>query len=451
MNTITRKSHTKTLLFLVILLSVFLIAAGAILARTILGAAFHTAPPAFCTHAPELTEAAGGFSLPDYYITNKVTALNRYYIDDQSDLWGYGSNEYGQLGNGMVLEPGETTGAPVKIASGVVSVDCSVNGYFCIYLTADGELYGMGSNMLGLLGQDFDSTNYYCRHDNKVTSPVLLMDQVAYAQAGMESITALKKDGSVWWWGQYMSTYGTTVSDSEDFEKTTEDESNPCKMLYNSPRKILDNCVYAATGDWTGAAISENGDLYTWGFNIFGECGTPVTEDDFIRTPCKVLEDVAMVWPEQIEVNSPLEEIPEQMLYETVYHFNTFVRLKDGTILAAGRRLGDQEKTISLTGDLIAESSHTYSDTFVPVEIRKYSAENIKNLIRRIEIGTDREAVEQYLTANGIQYFYVTNYSEDTREHTENPYEMRTEDQTYFFFFDSENKLTEKGTNLHAL
>lgn len=158
-----------------------------------------------------------------------------------------------------------------------------------------------------------------------------------------------------------------------------------------------------------------------------------------------------MVWPEQIEVNSPLEEIPEQMLYETVYHFNTFVRLKDGTILAAGRRLGDQEKTISLTGDLIAESSHTYSDTFVPVEIRKYSAENIKNLIRRIEIGTDREAVEQYLTANGIQYFYVTNYSEDTREHTENPYEMLTEDQTYFFFFDSENKLTEKGTNLHAL
>lgn len=87
MNTTTRKSHPP-LLFLVILLSVFLIAAGAILARTILGAAFRTAPPAFYTHAPELTEAAGGFSFPDYYITNKVTGLNRYYIDDQSDLWG---------------------------------------------------------------------------------------------------------------------------------------------------------------------------------------------------------------------------------------------------------------------------------------------------------------------------------------------------------------------------
>lgn len=248
-----------------------------------------------------------------------------------------------------------------------------------------------------------------------------------------------------------MSTYGTTVSGSGDFEKTTEDESNPCKMLYTSPRKILDNCVYATTGNWTGAAVSENGDLYTWGLNIFGECGTPVTGDDYIRTPRKVLEDVAMVWPEQIEVNSPLEEIPEQMRYETAYRFNTFVQLKDGTLLAAGHRLGDQEKAISLTGDLSFETSHTYSDTFVPVEIRKYSAEEIKKLISRLEIGTDRAEAEQYLTANGIQYFYAYDVNESSMEHTANLQKMYTEDQNYFFYFDSENKLTEKGTNLHAL
>lgn len=451
MNTTTRKRHTNPLTFLVILLSVFLIAGGALLARMIFGAALHTAPPAFYTHSPELAWKARPLSLQDHYITNKVTGLNRYYIDGQSCLWGYGANEYGQLGNGTVLETGERTRTPVKIASDVVSVDCSVNGYFCIYLTAGGGLYGMGSNMLGLLGQDYNQANYYCMHDTKVTRPVLLMDQVAYARAGRESITALKKDGSVWWWGQYMSTYGTTVSGPGDFEKTTEDESNPCKMLYTSPRKILDNCVYATTGDWTGAAISENGGLYTWGLNIFGECGTPVTGDDYIRTPCKVLEDVAMVWPEQIEVNSPLEEIPEQMRYETVYRFNTFVQLKDGTLLAAGHRLGDQEKAISLTGDLSVETSHTYSDTFVPVEIRKYSAEEIKKLISRLEIGTDRAEAEQYLTANGIQYFYAYDVNESSMEHTENPQKMYTEDQNYFFYFDSENKLTEKGTNLHAL
>ena len=30
------------------------------------------------------------FSLEDYYITNKLIGEKRYYIDDNSDLWGYG-------------------------------------------------------------------------------------------------------------------------------------------------------------------------------------------------------------------------------------------------------------------------------------------------------------------------------------------------------------------------
>lgn len=110
----------------------------------------------------------------------------------------------------------------------------------------------MGSNMFGLLGQDDDETNDYAMDspDLKVTQPVLLMEDIAYARAGRESIAALKKDGSVWWWGQYMSTYGTNLSD-------------PRKMLKTAPCKMLDNCVYATTGDWTGAAIGEDGNLYT--------------------------------------------------------------------------------------------------------------------------------------------------------------------------------------------
>lgn len=335
------RTHTKSRTLVFILLSFFIIAILSVLAVYTLRTAFRPAFPVFYTHSPDLAEAADPLSLPDCYITNKVTYANRYFIDSQSTLWGYGRNEYGQLGMGDVYSLEVNLASPVKIAEHVVSVDCSINSYFCIYLTENGELYGMGSNMFGLLGQDYDETYYYGMHDNRVTRPVLLMEQVAYARAGRECIAALKKDGSVWWWGQYMSTYGTNTSNYSNVEKTTEDESNPSKMLYTSPHKILDNCVYVTTGDWTGAAISEDGGLYTWGLNIFGECGTPVTGDDYIRTPCRVLEDVRMVWPEQIELNSPLEDIPERMTYETQYDFNTFVQLKDGNTLAAGHRLGE--------------------------------------------------------------------------------------------------------------
>ncbi len=437
-----RKHYGITICLLIIFMIVGVLF---LLARIVPRAISRAKLPVFFTYSLELTETAKDFSISDYYITNKVTGLNRYYIDEELNLWGYGTNEHGQLGNGGISELGVFTDTPYKIASDVVSVDCSINGYFCIYLTADGELYGMGSNMLGLLGQDYDETNYYAMNsrDSKVTYPVLLMEGVAYARAGRESIVALKKDGSVWWWGQYMSTYGTNVSDSRDSEKTIEDESNPRKMLKTSPCKMLENCVYVTTGDWTGAALSENGDLYTWGLNIFGQCGTKVTGDDYIRTPCKVLENVRMVWSEKIEGNSILQEIPEQMSYGTDYLFNTFVQLKDGTILAAGRGIGEERKNIALTGDLKVKTTYIYSDTFVPVRIKIYSDEEIQKLIGRLEIGTNREEVEKYLSANGIQYLYTSNYDEDTTQYTFNPVELRDLDQKYIFYFDAENKLTE--------
>lgn len=94
--------------------------------------------------------------------------------DDHSDLWGYGYNRYGQLGNGQADEM--FTESPLKIASDVVSVDSSCNGYFCIYLTSEGELYGMGADMLGLLGQDSDKQIHYMAEDSiPVVKPVILL------------------------------------------------------------------------------------------------------------------------------------------------------------------------------------------------------------------------------------------------------------------------------------
>ena len=137
--------------------------------------------------------------------------------------------------------------------------------------------------------------------------------------------------------------------------------------------QILEDCVYATTGDMTGAAIGRDGSLYTWGLNIFGECGAEVTSDDFLRTPKKTLENVCMVWPEKIFFNSLEEEIPQAADYRTTYSFNTFALLDDGTVVAAGKDIGDKEKEIAVTGDLVQTTSHVYSDTFLPVTLEEFS------------------------------------------------------------------------------
>lgn len=228
----------------------------------------------------------------------------------------------------------------------------------------------MGANIAGLLGAETGLDQVISEYDyEKVPVPVLIMEDVTYARAGRESIVALKEDGSVWWWGQYQSLYLTEPGDYKDYWTTIEDENNKSKMLYNSPKKILDDCIYVTTGDWTGAAIGKKGELYTWGLNVFGECGTPVTDDDYVRVPQKVLEDVRMVWVDEIKFNCIEDKTPEMMDFSTSYIMNMFVELENGELLASGQNIGAQTKTIGLTGDLLEESTHTYSDTFIPVEI----------------------------------------------------------------------------------
>ena len=315
-------------------------------------------------------------------------------------------------------------------------MDCSDNGYFCTYLTEDGKLYGMGANIVGLLGnEEGKSIRYYAADAEKIVSPKLLMEDVLYARAGRECITALKTDGSVWWWGQYLSTYLTNSSLHNNSGSGSE------RMIFDSPRKILDGCVYATTGDWTGAALTKEGDLYTWGLNIFGECGLPVSNDDYVRTPQKVLENVQMVWPETAEFDSASDELTYSGDHRTDYIFNTFVLMENGDILSAGKNLGEQEKTISLSGDREYETTHRYSDTFVPIRLEEYSEEKVSSLIQKLEIGTDRSDVEQYIMQNGMYYSYDT--MTDGTGDTEADYsKMVIENYYYFLYFDKEGHLS---------
>ena len=73
------------------------------------------------------------FHIENYYIKNQSNNLNRYYIDSHNVLWGYGRNDYGQLGNGEQNSLGDYVMTPQKIAENVVHVDA--NQYFTIYLT----------------------------------------------------------------------------------------------------------------------------------------------------------------------------------------------------------------------------------------------------------------------------------------------------------------------------
>lgn len=206
--------------------------------------------PVFYADTMEEVALTDQFRLEDYYITNKITAQTRYYIDQNTVLWAYGSNNYGQLGNGEVNDLDTFYRDPVRISGNAVSVDASVNGYFFIYLTSDGNLYGAGGNIHDILGKGQGDADIAGESYSAVTSPVLLMENVAYARAGKESIAALRNDGTVWWWGRYEGTYHVSEDSLLYLNKENiQSEDNPLWMQSTAPRKILDHCIYAVTGD----------------------------------------------------------------------------------------------------------------------------------------------------------------------------------------------------------
>ena len=367
--------------------------------------------PAFYIRRAEDLQVSSPLRIEEQYITDRATAWNHYYIDADGVLWGSGYNQNGQLGNGSYetdLDLGKMDA--VRIADHVVSVDANLNNNFCIYLTDDGKLYGMGLNMAGLLlGKDSVKQVYSDDDNDRVCTPVLLMENVRYARAGREAIVALQEDGSVYWWGQMRTTTSTYGSDYDAYWTVEENPDNPVKMMYLEPHKVLENCVYVDISAWNGAAITENGDLYMWGLNIFGQCGVAKSENvhDFVWAPEKVLENVSMVWLEAIRQNDDGIDTELENLNWAVhsYTFDNFALLQDGTLLATGENLGKDSVTTVVDGDLHQAGSHRASFGFVPVRAAVYSTEYNREILAEFTWGMSREDVRSLCTDAGLQFY----------------------------------------------
>ena len=301
------------------------------------------------------------FKISNYYIRNKVTLLNHYYIDADHVLWGTGRNNCLQMGliNEDDIDNLEPVYYDVKIAENVVHVDCSVNGYFMIYLTEEGELYGVGANLNGVLCEPVNADDLLNPWMNLISQPKLLMEDVTYARSGRESITALKDDGSVWWWGQFLSTSLTKQTQTY--------------MENQNLQLMLEGAIYATCGDIGAAAITKDGELFTWGCNTWGQCGVACGPDDYVRNAVKAADNVKMVWLENLEFDTTNLNWSENMImdYNNHYDYNTFIQRRDGNLMACGIGLGKEKKTVEIYGDLYEEKSSIYSSEFLPISIRE--------------------------------------------------------------------------------
>ncbi len=164
-------------------------------------------------------------------------------------LWAWGSDDFGQIGNGTITRSITT---PVKIGTATNWKTVVAGGNFTIATKTDSTMWSWGYNYNGQLG---DSSRV-----NKVI-PVLASKATSWQtiSAGGNHTIAIKTDGTLWGWGFNQS---GALGDG-----TTTLKISPVQIGTGT------NWLKIATGGQISIAIKTDSTLWAWGDNVSGQFG----------------------------------------------------------------------------------------------------------------------------------------------------------------------------------
>jgi alpha-tubulin suppressor-like RCC1 family protein len=199
----------------------------------------------------------------DYYITlaesYTTIAAGLYHtaaIRSDGTLWTWGSNDFGQLGRTPVNFTRNDTPQQISIGGNNWSkVACGFR--FTAAIKTDGTLWTWGANEQGQLGTG-----------NKTGRVVPAQIAVGgtdwkdvYCGSGGSHIVAIKNDNSLWAWGNN----GNGQVGNND---SPNDVLNPVKITVGA-----DNWKNVGIGFGHTVAVKNDGTLWAWGQNDFGQLG----------------------------------------------------------------------------------------------------------------------------------------------------------------------------------
>lgn len=240
-------------------------------------------------------------------------------LKGDGSAWTWGSNAYGQLGDGTVINKS----SPVSVIGEHSFVQVSVGDSHVIALKEDGTAWAWGNNSYYALG--IGNTNHQsspimitCEHQFKnitagfnfsigldINDSVYAWGHNSYGQLGNGTIIhrstptavignhkfisiscgnyftqALKKNGTIWAWG-----YGT--NGRLGYGGTTS-VSSPVSVIGGH------SFIHALGGGSFSIALKKDGSVWTWGKNIYGSLGDGTTEDKY--SPVAVIGNHSFIY-----------------------------------------------------------------------------------------------------------------------------------------------------------
>ncbi len=186
-------------------------------------------------------------------------------VNGDRTLWAWGSNRYGQIGNGIRTPAPCPTPTQVLWSSGTSTrfsdvIATAAGAHHTLAVRADGSVWAWGRNDSGQVG---DRTRV---HRSLPVQVGRLTDIVSVA-AGRSHSVALREDGTVWAWGANDSgQLGNGVVGSRS-------RGRPVQVHGSGNVGFLSDIVAIAAGGSHTLALSKDGTVWSWGYDSRGELG----------------------------------------------------------------------------------------------------------------------------------------------------------------------------------
>ncbi len=213
---------------------------------------------------PFLTVAAGGSSM--------------YGVGQDGNLYSWGANNFAQLGDGT--KTARRTPVPVTTSAAPAAAfpfQSVVGGSYAAYaLGADGKVYAWGSNSYGQLGDGTITERRTPVPVSTATVPAAALPFTAVA-AGTYAAYALGTDGNIYAWGDNI--------DGQLGDATTTGRRTPVPVSTSAlPAGALPFTAVAARAG-TVYGLGSDGNIYAWGSNTLGQVGDGTTTARQVPVP----------------------------------------------------------------------------------------------------------------------------------------------------------------------
>lgn len=178
----------------------------------------------------------------------------------QATWWGWGINDYGQLGLGTTTNHAEPTAG-----SGLQFTQLSAGLLHACGLTQEGNAYCWGRNTFGQLGTG-NTTNY------SSPQPVLGGHVFSSISVGSSHSCALTSAGDLYCWGI-----------NDDGELGLGDSTNR-----SSPAQVSGTFAQVSAGGHNTCALNSSGAAFCWGDAFYGQIGNGTSTITDVLTPTAV-------------------------------------------------------------------------------------------------------------------------------------------------------------------